>query len=168
MRDFGIVIILAVACATGAHAHAQAAHTAADSLAAMTVIYRQADDNGMRTAHASEKPTLICVAGFPSEPPPALLAAQSKSDGLLFRASTACRIEPLSSPSTGRSLVVDTLTGRRGIEVRVSRVMFDANGSLLFQTSYYETGRSVADLDCIGARRGETWEIVSCRMTRSS
>ena len=166
MHNFRIVIILAAACAAGAHA--QAPRTAADSLAAMTVTYRQAVDNGMRTAHASEKPTLICVAGFENGPPPALLAAMNNSDGLLYRASSACRIEPLRSPSTGRSLVVDTLTGRRGLEVRVSRVTFGANGSLLFQTSYYENGRSAADWDCIGARRGETWEIVSCRMTRIS
>ena len=166
MRDFGVVILLTAACAAGAHA--QAPRTAADSLMAMTVMYRQAVDNGMRSAHAAEKPTLICVAGFPSEPPPALLAALNESIELLIRASSACRTEPLRSPSTGRSLVVDTLTGRRGIEVRVSRVMFGANGTLLFQTSYYENGRSAADWDCVGARRGETWEIVSCRMTRIS
>ena len=37
MRDFGIVIILAAVCAAGARA--QAPRTAADSLAAMTVMY---------------------------------------------------------------------------------------------------------------------------------
>ena len=166
MHDFRIVIILAAACATGAHA--QALRTAADSLAAMTVMYQQAVGNGMRTAHASGKPTLICIAGFENGPPPVLFAAMNISNELLFRTSSACRIETPQSPSTGRSLVVDTLTGRRGIEVRVSRVTFGANGSLLFQTSYYENGRSAADWDCIGARRGDTCEIVSCRMTRIS
>jgi|GEM_PF-6526492 len=166
MRDFGIVIIFTVACAAGAHA--QAPRTAADSLAAMTVMYKKAVDNGMRTAHAAQKPTLICVAGFQNAPPPALLAALSKSDGLLFRAASACRIEPVRSPSTGQSLVVDTLTGRRGIEIRVTQVSFGESGALFFQTHYYENGRSAADWDCTGARRGETWEIVSCLMTRIS
>ena len=166
MRDFAIAIILTAACAAGAHA--QAPRSATDSLSAMTMMYKKAVDNGMRTAHAAEKPTLICVAGFQNGPPPALLAALSKPDGLLIRAAAACRIEPLRSPSTGQSLVVDTLTGRRGIEIRVTQVSFGESGALFFQTHYYENGRSGADWDCTGVRRGETWEIVSCRMTRIS
>ena len=166
MRDFAVAIILVAAYAAGAHA--QVPRTAADSLAAMTVMYQKAVDNGMHSAHAAEKPMLICVAGFQNGPPPALLAALSKSDGLLFRASSACRIEPLRSPSTGQSLVVDTLSGRRGIEIRVSHVAFGESGALFFRTHYYENGRSGADWDCTGARRGETWEIVSCLMTRTS
>ena len=166
MRNFAIAIILVAAYTAGAHA--QAPRTATDSLAAMTVMYTKAVDNGMRTAHAAEKPTLICVGGFRNGPPPGLLAALSNSGGLLIRAASACRIEPLRSPSTGQSLVVDTLSGRRGIEIRVSHVAFGESGALFFRTHYYENGRSGADWDCTGARRGETWEIVSCLMTRTS
>ena len=166
MREFGVVIIFAVTWAVGAHP--QAPRMAADSIVALTVMCRQSVDNGMRTAHAAERPTLICVARFPHAPSPALLTALRNSESLLFRASASCRIESLRIPSAGPSLVVDTLIGQRGIDVRVNHVTFSANRTLFIQTRYHANGRSSTYWDCTGVSRSETREIVACQMTRIS
>jgi hypothetical protein len=165
MRASSLSVLAAILLAGGVPAQSAVPQTGADSILLMTTLYRTAFANGLRTAHAMEKPALVCVAGTAGDPLPAVVAALADSTTFLVRPKSACRVEPLQSPSTGKSLVVDTLTGRRGIVITVTDVAFDSSNGFTFHTTYYENGRSGAYWDCRGRRTGVRWEVVSCRMT---
>ena len=161
-----IAVVAGVVTASSVGAQSAAPQSRVDSAALMTALYRTAFANGARTAHALERPALVCVGGASGDPSAAIVAALADSTPLLVRPRSACRVEPLSSPSTGKSLVVDTLTGRRGVVITVDGLAFDANGAFTFRTTYYENGSSAADWDCAGRRVGARWEVTSCRMSR--
>ena len=147
---------------------AQIPRTRADSKDILVIMYHNAFQNGLKTAHASEAPALVCVGRDKKDAPLFVLSALADSTRLLIRPLSACRTEPLRSPSTGQSLVVDTLTGKRGITIDVYGPAFNADGTFTFWTSYYENGRSAGDWECIGEAKGFGWQVASCRLTRIS
>jgi hypothetical protein len=162
----GLVFIAVLPAPAGAQANSL---TTSDSVALLTAIYGTALNNGLRTAHASERPELVCVDGLRGSLLDAVVAALRDSTQRLVRPALACRVEPLrASPRTSRSLVVDTLTGARGILIRATLPQLADNGSFTFSTTYYEHGLSGADWECAGQRRGQVWTIVSCILTRIS
>ena len=142
--------------------------TAPDSIALLTAVYGTALNNGLRTAHANERPALVCVDGLSGSRLDAVLAALRDSTQRLVRPASACRVEPRRGSPRGRSLVVDTLTGARGIMIRAALLHLVDDRSVTFTTTYYEHGLSGADWVCIGQRRGRLWTIVSCTLTRIS
>ena len=142
--------------------------TASDSIALLTAVYGTALNNGLRTAHASERPAIVCVDGLSGSLLDAVLAALRDSTPRLVRPASACRVEPLRDSPRGRSLVADTLTGARGIMIRATLRHLAEDGSFTFDTTYYEHGLSGADWECTGQRRGQLWTIASCTLTRIS
>lgn len=145
--------------------------SATDSLALAVTIYRVAFSNGTQTAHGVAKPELVCVRGNPwtADPPLAIVDSLQRGTTHLLRPNSACRQDRPTSAARGVSLVVDTLTGKRGISIAASEPVFSADGTFTFETNYYEHGLSSASWDCSGRRVGpERWEIVACRLTRIS
>ena len=151
--------------------HAQAPSTRADSVALLITIYGVAFTNGTQTAHSAGLPEVVCVQGQRPrvDPPREVLDALQKDRTVLVRPMSACKTQGLLNAPRGTSLVVDTLTGKRGITVHAGEPTFDADGSFTVQTSYYQHGLSAADWVCKGRRRSDqSWEITSCTMTRIS
>jgi hypothetical protein len=140
--------------------------TGADSLALMNAIYLVALSNGTQTAHAATGPEVVCARGLrpDSDPPAAVIDALQKDRSLLIRPMSACIQEPVRSTRDG-SLVVDTLTGKRGISISVTEPVFAADGSFKFDTGYYQHGLSSAGWTCFGRRRSDqAWEVTRCTM----
>lgn len=142
--------------------------TNADSVALLTAIYGTALNNGLRTAHANERPSLVCVDGLSGPILDAVLLALRDSTSRLLRSAVGCRVEPLRGTRDGKALVVDTLTGARGILIRANLTTVADDGTFAFRTSYYENGLSGGDWDCTGERRGKVWAVTFCRLTRIS
>jgi hypothetical protein len=117
-----VVLVLASAPA----AHAQGPTSAADSLALMQAIYRVAFSNGTQTAHAAALPELVCVKGQPpnTDPPQVVLDTLQAGRVLLVRPMSACTIDPRVTARSSTSLVVDTLTGKRGISIAAAAPKF--------------------------------------------
>ena len=162
---------LLAACVTTSTAQAPAIvgpRTYSDSLALAISIYSVALTNGTQTAHAADHAQLVCVKGTQpnADPPAAVLAALQSNRTLLIRPMSACRQEPLGGPAPrGASLVVDTLTGKRGIWVSAGVPVFNADGTFGVETRYYQHGLSGAGWQCRGKRRSDGgWEITTCTM----
>lgn len=167
MRLVSGLVSIGFLSATVASAQASSL-TASDSTALLTAVYGTALNNGLRTAHAGERPALVCVDGLSGSRLDTVLSALRDSTQRLVRPASACRVEPLRGSRRGRSLVVDTLTGARGIMIRATLLHLVGDGSFTFNTTYYEHGLSGADWECTGQRRGPLWTIVSCTLTRIS
>ena len=148
-------------------AAAQGSLTTADSVSLLIAAYGTALNNGLRTA-ADKQPGVVCVDGLSDSLRDDVLTALRDSTQRLLRPVLACRVEPLRSSVRGRSLVVDTLTGNRGIIIHATILQMADNGTFAFRTSYYEHGSSGADWNCEGQKRGQFWAVVSCRLTRIS
>jgi hypothetical protein len=160
--------LLAIAYLVGAtSSHAQGPGTRADSLALAIAIYEVAVSNGTQTAHADTTPALVCVGGNQpaTDPPAEVLEALRARRTLLIRPLSACKTEPLSREGWGRSLVVDTLTGARGISVSATAPTFGAKSAFVFNTHYYQNGLSAGEWQCRGKRRSDGgWAITTCTM----
>jgi hypothetical protein len=77
---------------------------------------------------------------------------------------SACTTEPLRGASAP-SLVVDTLTGKRGISISATDPVFEDDGTFTVETHYYQNGLSSAGWECRGRRViDERWEITTCKM----
>lgn len=164
-----LLTVLAAGLVTGMplSVQAQGPTTRADSVALVIAIYGVAFTNGTQTAHAATLPDLVCVQGpRPGvDPPRAVLDALQRDRSLLVRPMSACKTEPLGGATRGISLVVDTLTGKRGISVSAGEPKFEADGSFTVETGYYQHGLSGAGWLCRGRRRSDQgWEITSCTM----
>jgi hypothetical protein len=72
---------------------------------------------------------------------------------MLIRPISACRTEPLRGSRRGVPLVVDTVTGKRGISVSASEPVFASDGTFTVEMRYYEHGLSAAGWTCTGRRR---------------
>ena len=154
--------------ATSACAPQPSPHDRFDTASLWIELYRKALDLGLRTAHASEEPVLVCVAGVDGRILASVVDALAESTTLLVRPNSACRQEPLFSAPRGRSLVVDTLTGRRGIQIRADGLNVDSTGGFTMRLSYYEHGLSSAFWRCRGQRTATKWEVTECTMTSIS
>ena len=166
LRTF-LCTLLALGWASELHAQSTATGPQ-DTLAVLTVLYRRAFELGLRTAHASEKPALVCIAAGRSDPVASFVSTLADSSSLLVRPASACRTEPLGIPSTSGSLVVDTLTGRRGIKINVFNLAFPTADAYSAHITYWENGLSGAYWECTGRRQRGRWDIPSCRMTSIS
>ena len=145
----------------------------ADSLELSTVIFRTAIEHATRTSYRAPHPRLVCLAAGEqrsADPFPEVIAALQSIDSLVVRPMSACRREPLGSfaASTRTPLVVDTLTGKRGIMISASNPRFADDGTLTVEVGYYEHGLSSAGWTCTGRRQSIGWAITTCRMTRIS
>ena len=174
-RAMTAVAILAITPGLGS---AQEPKSAADTLALTLTIYTAAFTNGTQTAHAAAAPELVCVRGLTThpldqplarmesqlDPPAAVLNALQKDRALLVRPMSACRREPLRPGTGSMSLVVDTLTGKRGISISASTPVFGPSGTFFFTTGYYEHGRSAGGWTCEGRRERDSWVITKCEM----
>lgn len=150
---------------------AQTPTTQADSAALAVAIYRVAFTNGTHTAHAATLPDVVCVQGQRPgvDPSPAILDSLQEGRSSLVRPMSACKIQALRGSPRGVSLVVDTLTGKRGITVWAGEPTFAADGSFTVDTRYYQHGLSAGDWRCKGRRRSDQgWEITSCTLLRIS
>jgi hypothetical protein len=155
--------------------------SAADSLALSITVYNAAFRNGVETAYRAP---LVCVRGLrpppdpgdgpresfqkrqvaTADPPLAVLAALQKDRAMIVRPMSACRTEPLGefNRSISTSLVVDTLTGERGISISASMPVFAKDGTFSFVTEYYQHGLSGGGWRCEGRRERDAWIIVKC------
>ncbi len=139
----------------------------ADSLALIVAIYEMAVTNGIRVAHADTRPEVVCIAGAKTsaDPPAEVMEALKPRPDIIFRPRSACRIEPVEPPQSSRSLVVDNITGRRGIVVTAEQPRMAPDGSFVVVMTYYEHGLSSAVFACQGGRRDDgRWEVSLCRM----
>ena len=166
---FGLSALNIAVFATPAMLAAQSVgpQTRADSISLAIAIYEVAVSNGTQTAHSDAKAALVCVGGFQraTDPPAEVLEALRARRTLLIRPLSACKREPLGSESGGGSLVVDTLTGARGISVSSTAPVFDAEGVFVVNTRYYEAGLSAGEWRCRGRRRPDgAWAITTCTM----
>lgn len=160
------VAVIGLTAGISGRANAQEPATPADSISLMIAIYEVALTNGIRTAHAAALPELVCVRGLGGvgDPPQAVLDALAKKSALLVRPLSACRIEPLREISSV-SLVVDTLTGKRGISISAGEPKFEPDGSFTVDIGYHQHGLSGASWLCEGRRRSDNgWEMTSCQM----
>jgi hypothetical protein len=169
------MVLVAIATGVGC---AQGPSTAADSLALTLTIYATAFTNGTQTAHADRLPEVVCVRGLTTsaldrplgrteseqDPPAAVLTALRKDRALLVRPMSACRREPLRAGTGSMSLVVDTLTGKRGISISASTPVFRPSGTFTFTTSYYQGGRSAGGWTCEGRRERDAWVVTKCEL----
>lgn len=110
----------------------------------------------------------MCVDGLSGPMLDAVLLALRDSTTRLLRSAPGCRVEPLRGSTRGQALVVDTLTGARGILIRANLTKVADDGTFAFTTSYYEHGLSAGDWNCTGERRGKVWTVTSCILTRIS
>lgn len=156
------VVVENAACCTSA----PQARTSGDSLAMMIAAYTTAFTNGTGTAHGAAKPEVVCVQGLAarSDPPAEVVAALQKDRTMLVRPMSGCRIEPLSGATRSVSLVVDTLTGKRGISIGVSSLVVSDDGSFTFRTGYYQHGLSAASYKCEGRRDRGAWVVTACKL----
>jgi hypothetical protein len=149
-------------------AQAQGPTTAADSMALAITIYSVALSNGTETAHAASLPEVVCVGGVRPgvDPPRAVIDALQENRTLLVRAGSACRTEPLIAKRSV-SLVVDTLTGKRGISIFANEPTFAGDDTFTFNTGYYQHGLSGGGWTCKGRRRSDRqgWEVLTCTLT---
>ncbi len=139
----------------------------ADSLQLAIVIFTTAVEHGTRTSYRASHPRLVCVAHGVREwtdPPEAVLAHLREIDSLIVQPISACEQQPLDNAPPGPPLIVDPLTGRRGIRVSASDPRFAADGSFTVELGYYEHGLSAAGWTCTGRRLDGGWEITECRM----
>ena len=148
---------------------AQGPTTSADSLELAKVIYGVALTNGTQTAHSAAQAELVCVQGPRAgvDPPSAILDALQKDRSLLIRPMSACRQEPLMLQSLidKTSLIVDTVTGKRGISISAGEPKFGADETFTVTTGYYQHGLSSAQWTCSGRRRADrSWEIARCTL----
>ncbi len=160
-----------LAAAASSDAQVMRPWTSADRTALTVAIYARALANGMRTAHAAAPPEGVCVQGMRprTDPSEAVINAHRKDGEILVRPMSACVTEGLGGEPPGASLVIDTLTGKRGIRISATAPTFNVDGTFTFQTRYYQNGRSAGDWRCAGRRRGmRQWEIISCRLERIS
>jgi hypothetical protein len=142
--------------------------TPGDSIAMLITAYETAFRNGLGTAHGSNDTTgVVCV-----DAPEGMLLADTvlttlqASRRVLVRRSTACRRDATSDfgHSVSRSLMIDTLTGRRGIRISVGKITVSADGNFSFETTYWQHMLSSAGYACKGRRRGAGWEVSECKM----
>jgi hypothetical protein len=166
-----------VALASGV-GFAQAPTTAADSLAVTIAIYTAAFGNGTQTAHTGKLPEVVCVRGITTtpldrpmgrveselDPPAEVVAALQKDRTLLVRPMSACRREQRRPEAGSMSLIVDTLSGKRGISISVSTPVFGPSGTFTFTTGYYEGMRSSGGWTCEGRRERSAWVVTKCEM----
>lgn len=142
------------------------ASAADDSLALLIAVYGAAFSNGTRTAHAAALPELVCIRGIgPAVDPPAgVLEAMRRGRTILVRPMSVCRVEPPGADrrQSGNSLVIDTLTGKRGISIHASAPKFDSDSTFSFDTDYYQHGLSAGGFTCIGRRERGTWVVMRC------
>ena len=164
-------ILLPIALATGCATRpvprpAPPAKVMGDSLAMTIAIYTTAFTNGTGTAHGAAQPEVVCVRGFAArtDPPAEVIAALQKDRTMLVRPMSVCRVDPLSGAARSVSLVVDTLTGKRGISIGVSSLVVSDNGSFTFRTGYYQHGLSAASYKCEGRRDRGAWIVTGCTL----
>ncbi len=147
-------------------AQGRAVITAADSALIETVVYTTALLNGTGTAHASDGPEVICVAGWSptADPTPSVIELLQRVRASLVRPKSACYVEPLLLGQGGKSLVVDSLTRKRGISISVSFPTIEADSTLVFETGYYQNGLSSAGWRCRSRRTADHWEVAECQL----
>jgi len=166
-RPVVVVAVCFLAGAQGLLAQSTSAPTsAADSLELAIVILRSAIQNGVTTAYPATLPRLVCVATLDprADPPPSALPMLASPDSFVIRPQSACRVDSLPSSLTEQPLILDTLTGQRGIEVSASNPTFLQDGSFVVRLYYYEHGLSSAAWTCTGRRVASGWQIESCTL----
>ncbi|MBL0171316.1 MAG: hypothetical protein IPP90_11390 [Gemmatimonadaceae bacterium] len=166
-RGTAMAVAIGLASCMSATVRAQGPTTMADSMALAITIYGVAFTNGTQTAHAATQPELVCVQGPDPgvDPPRVVIDALQQGRAMLLRPMSACKVMLLGAAPRGTSLVVDTLTGKRGISVSVGEPSFATDGSFTVATGYYQHGLSAASWVCKGRRRSDqSWEITSCTM----
>jgi hypothetical protein len=138
--------------------------SAADSLELFKAIYAVAFTNGTGTAHSAKLPDVVCVQGYPpaTDPPPSIITALQENRTLIVRKFSACTMAPMTA---SESRVIDTLTGKRGISISVSALVFTDADNFTVNTGYYQHGLSAAGWTCVGRRTSDRrWEITRCTM----
>jgi hypothetical protein len=141
--------------------------TGADTLQLTIVILQTAVSLGIKTAYSASLPRLICVSlkgTGESDPSPAALAALQKPDSLVLRPISACRNSAKDTLRTDVPLLIDTVSGQRGISVSASQPLFGSDGTFRTEIGYYEHGLSSAGWTCIGRREPAGWRVTSCKM----
>ena len=77
---------------------------------------------------------------------------------------SVCKVDPIPREMPRASLVVDTLTGKRGISVGADAPVFNDDGTFSVNVEYYQHGLSSAFWACSGRRTTDGWKIESCNL----
>jgi hypothetical protein len=108
---------------------------------------------------------MACVADAGRDPTPRVLAAIAPARSRIVRPLSACRVDSKRRPGDSTSLVVDTLTGRRGVRVEWNALTFDAAGGFVVGVVAYRNGLSATAWRCTGGRRARAWVVRACTVS---
>jgi hypothetical protein len=160
--------VVAVVFAFGCRPAARASSAAQPDL--VVAVLQTAIRYALDTAY---RPEVVCVSDLNDgragearelDPPAAVLSRLTVPRDILLRPISGCRQEPLSRP-VNRQLVVDTLTGKRGLRVRATAPIFTSRTSFTVRLGYYQGGLSAAEWICDGTvSRDSGVEITRCKL----
>ena len=157
-----------------AQAQSAASPVRADT-ALIAAILRTAVREALYTAHGAEPPQVVCVAidtvaaaegPFKFiDPPASVIADLQRGRSLLIRAASACRMLAPDAPRRPRTpLVVDGVTGKRGIRVWMRTPQPAGPQTFAVNVGYDEHELSGGWWQCTMRKRSGTWEVAGCQL----
>jgi len=171
-RLCGLGALLLVGDLAGAQ---PAASTVRADTALIAAILRTAVREALYTAHGAQPPQVVCVAidtvaaaegPFKFvDPPASVIADLQRGRSLLIRASSACRMLPPDASRPPRTpLVVDGVTGKRGIRVWMRTPQWAGPQTFTVQVGYDEHELSGGWWRCTMRKRSGSWEVAGCQL----
>lgn len=169
LGQLGIALLLGCGGAGAGHEVGSAAQ--AGGLELTEVVFRSAVEHALRTASREPAPRLVCLSRSEREaidPSPAVVASLQRVDSLVVRPISGCRFDAVNRWMTGHPLMLDTLTGQRGIKVWAAEPRVLEDRTFTVDIGYYAHGRSAAHWVCQGRRGSAGWEVSDCQLVRIS
>ena len=155
-----LALLLLGACAHGPTTSTAVRYAATDEVTTMAL--RESITRSLRDVRRGADLEVVCVRVQAGDPPPAVLTALAESVPFALRPFSSCRIERGELSAFDRAQVVETETGRRGMEIFTESLVFTSATAFTVRVGFFQHPDVSGQWRCAGRQTASGWRVDRC------
>jgi hypothetical protein len=149
-----------LSCAHGPAASTAVRQAASDEVT--TVALREAIDRSLRDVRRGIDLEVICVRVQSGDPSAVILTTLAQGVPFAVRPSSSCRIERGESAMFDRAQVLESESGKRGMEIFTESLVFTSATAFTVRVGFFQHAEVSGRWTCAGRQTPSGWRIDRC------